>query len=277
MQIKKLALATLTVGVLGLAPLMVQAANDDLGTQLTEVRQESSIWTVIALDRHLNPFGIDVDVNNGIATLTGSVDTEHDRDLAAQLAQDTEGVKTVNNQLKLTPSDDAKQQKKPGLLQQMDDATITAVIKSKLLWNSHTEGLDINVTTEKDAVTLKGDARSGDAKELAGHLAANTEGVRKVNNLLGVSATDSTSAKVQKTADNAGTVINDTWITSKVKSSFIYDSQLEGLDISVATESGMVRLSGIVSNTVERELAIDTARNIRGVRGVDAGALRVDS
>ena len=123
MQIKKLALATLTVGVLGLAPLMVQAANDDLGTQLTEVRQESSIWTVIALDRHLNPFGIDVDVNNGVATLTGSVDTEHDRDLAAQLAQDTEGVKTVNNQLKLTPSDDAKQQKKPGLLQQMDDAT----------------------------------------------------------------------------------------------------------------------------------------------------------
>lgn len=277
-QMKKLALATLTVSVLGLSPLLAQAAEAGPSTALTEVRQEGSIWTVIALSRHLNPFGIDVEVNNGTATLTGSVDTATDRDLAEQLALSTEGIKTVNNQLTLNPVDDAKtMQSKPRLSQQVDDATVTAVIKSKLLWNRNTEGLDIEVVTERGAVTLTGKVRSVEAKELAGHLASNTDGVHAVFNLLGVSATDTASAKAQQTADEASNALSDVWITSKVKSSFVYDRALDGLDISVATKTGVVHLSGTVPNETEKQRAVETASNIRGVRGVDADALRIDS
>lgn len=274
-QMKKLALATLTAGMFGLSPLAAQAADGDLARQLSEARQEGSIWTTIALNRHLSPFSIDVDVENGVAVLTGKVESDVDRDLAEQLALGTEGVKEVDNRLQVDPATEPSQQN-ASLAQQFDDATLTAMVKSKLLWNSNTEGLDIDVDTQGGVVTLKGSARSAEAKELAGRLAENTKGVEGVNNHLSVEA-DSTAAQAQKVAQDTSQAISDAWITSKVKSSFLYDSQLDGLDISVETKAGMVELSGSVINAAEKELAIETARSIRGVRGVDADALQIGS
>ena len=273
-QMKKLALATLTASVLGLSPLAAHAAEGDMSRQLSEARQEGSIWTAIALNRHLSPFSIDVDVENGVAVLTGNVESDIDRDLAEQLALGTEGVKKVDNRLKVDPQTQPKEDS--DLSQRFDDATLTAMVKSKLLWNSNTEGLDINVDTQGGVVTLKGSARTAEAKELAGHLAQNTEGVERVNNHLSVSEADSTAAQAQQAADETKRAISDAWITSKVKSSYLYDRQLDGLDISVETKAGMVELSGSVLSAAEKELAIETARNIRGVRGVNADALRID-
>lgn len=274
-RIKPLALATLTAGAIGLSPL-ASAADADLSRQLGEARQEGSIWTAIALNRHLSPFSIDVDVENGTAMLSGSVESDIDRDLAEQLALGSQGIDKVDNRLQV----DARledRERKGGLAQQVDDATLTAMVKSKLLWNSNTEGLDIDVESREGVVTLRGHARSAEAKELAGRLTENTEGVRGVNNHLSVSESDSSAARVQQAADDTGQAISDAWITSKVKSSYLYDRQLDGLEITVKTEDGVVHLSGTVLSSAEKELAIETARNIRGVRGVEADALRITS
>ena len=276
-QLKTLALATATAGLICLAPFAAYAAEGDASRELSEARQEGSIWTAFALNRHLNPFTIDVDVENGSAKLTGKVETDVERDLAEQIALGIEGVKKVDNQLTLDPAFEAKASAEPNLSQRFDDATLVATVKSKLLWNSNTEGLDINVNAANGKVSLTGNAQSAEAKELAGRLAANTDGVREVNNQLSISATDSTAAKAQNAADDTAAVISDAWITSKVKSSFIYSRNLDGLDISVDTQKGMVSLSGSVLSNAEKQLAIETARNIRGVRGVDADALRIDS
>ena len=276
-KLKTLALATATAGLIGLAPFAAYAAEGDTSRALSEARQEGSIWTAFALNRHLNPFTIDVDVENGSAKLTGKVETDVERDLAEQIALGIEGVKKVDNQLTLDPNFEAKASAEPNLSQRFDDATLVATVKSKLLWNSNTEGLDINVNAENGMISLIGSAQSAEAKDLAGRLAANTEGVREVNNLLSVSATDSTAAKAQNAADETAAAISDAWITSKVKSSFIYSRNLDGLNISVDTQKGMVSLSGSVLSNAEKQLAVETARNIRGVRGVDADALRVAS
>jgi osmotically-inducible protein OsmY len=276
-QLKTLALATATAGLICLAPFAAYAAQGDTSRELSEARQEGSIWTAFALNRHLNPFTIDVDVENGSAKLTGKVETAVDRDLAEQIALGIEGVNKVDNQLTLDPAFEAKASSEPSLSQRFDDATLVATVKSKLLWNSNTEGLDINVSAANGTVSLTGNAQSAAAKELAGQLAANTNGVRKVDNQLKVSGANSTAAKAQNTADDAGVAISDAWITSKVKSSFLYSRNLDGLNISVDTKNGKVSLSGNVQSKAEKQLAIETARNIRGVRGVDADALRVDS
>ena len=59
-QLKTLALATATAGLIGLVPFSAYAAEGDTSRALSEARQEGSIWTAIALNRHLNPFTIDV-------------------------------------------------------------------------------------------------------------------------------------------------------------------------------------------------------------------------
>jgi osmotically-inducible protein OsmY len=271
--LKALALATATSLIVAFHPVSVHA---DTASDLREARQEGSIWTAIALNRHLNPFSIDVDVKNGVAILSGSVESAVDRDLAEQVALGIEGVQKVDNQLKVDPNVKPREAgTEPGFSQRLEDATLTATIKSKLLWNTNTEGLDINVDTRAGVVTLKGEAQSAEAKELAGRLAANTNGVNSVNNLLSVSATPSTAAKAQNQADQAADTISDSWITSKVKASYLVSNNLDGLKISVDTKNGMVHLSGNVPSAEQKRLAQETAQNIRGVRGVDADALKV--
>jgi osmotically-inducible protein OsmY len=131
------------------------------------------------------------------------------------------------------------------------------------------------VQADNGNLTLSGDAQSQAAKDLAGSLASNTDGVRKVDNQIRVSGEATAAAKTQNAADDAGQAISDTWITSKVKSSFIYSRNLDGLDISVTTKDGQVSLGGSVSSDAQKQLAVETARNIRGVRGVNADALKV--
>ena len=148
-------------------------------------------------------------------------------------------------------------------------------MKSKLLWNRNTQGLDIKVSTRDGVVTLDGQASSTAASELAERLARNTDDVRRVENNLKVSGEGGTADRARDRVDDAGGAISDAWITSKVKSSFLFSSNLDGLDISVETQDGQVTLSGQVANDTEKALAVETAENIRGVRGVNADSLRI--
>ncbi|MDH1265610.1 MULTISPECIES: BON domain-containing protein [unclassified Pseudomonas] len=76
------------------------------------------------------------------------------------------------------------------------------------------------------------------------------------------------------TMDKAEEAVSDTWITSKVKSSFIADDSLSGLDIKVETNKGVVALSGVVASEAERDLAIAKAKEIKGVTAVSADGLK---
>lgn len=66
------------------------------------------------------------------------------------------------------------------------DTAITAAVKSKLLANSSTSGMDIHVETNHGVVTLSGTVRSDAEKNLAERIARNTDGVTDVTNNLKV-------------------------------------------------------------------------------------------
>jgi hyperosmotically inducible protein len=76
-------------------------------------------------------------------------------------------------------------------------------------------------------------------------------------------------------AGSTGDFIDDSVITTKVKSSFVADSTVSALDISVETSQGVVNLEGIVNNEQERQRAIQIAQEINGVKQVDARNLVV--
>jgi osmotically-inducible protein OsmY len=76
-------------------------------------------------------------------------------------------------------------------------------------------------------------------------------------------------------AGSTGEYIDDSVITTKVKSSFVADSTVSALDISVDTSQGVVNLTGIVNNEQERLRAIQIAQETNGVKEVNARNLFV--
>ena len=139
-------------------------------------------------------------------------------------------------------------------------------VKSKLLSSRYADGLTANVDTMRGRVKLTGFAGSAESKEAAGNLAMNTRGVRAVSNQLVVDAT-------KGVAKNPGTDVADGWITMKVKSTYMYSSNVDGSDIAVSTNAGVVKLTGKMDSGAERALAIELARNVRGVKSVDSSLL----
>ena len=74
-------------------------------------------------------------------------------------------------------------------------------------------------------------------------------------------------------AKDATNDVADGWITTKVKSTYMYSTNVNGSDIAVSTNSGVVTLTGKMDSGAERALAIELARNVRGVKSVDSNLL----
>jgi hyperosmotically inducible periplasmic protein len=69
---------------------------------------------------------------------------------------------------------------------------------------------------------------------------------------------------------STGQVVDDTLITTKIKSSFAADPQVSALAITVETANGVVSLTGVVESEPARQRAIQLAQGIEGVKRVDA-------
>ena len=69
-------------------------------------------------------------------------------------------------------------------------------------------------------------------------------------------------------ANKAEMVIDDSVITTKVKSALLADSTVKGLNIDVDTVGGTVTLSGTAKSQAERTQAEALASTIEGVRNV---------
>lgn len=72
-----------------------------------------------------------------------------------------------------------------------------------------------------------------------------------------------------ETKTTVGTEIDDTVITTKVKSALLKDTGLESLDIKVETRKGVVQLSGFVDSQNQMDRAMTVAQGIDGVSNVD--------
>lgn len=265
-------LAVLTAALL-LTPLGVTSASA-AEPGLQQARQEGALQTALALNRLLNPFKIEVAIQGQTARLQGEVENEVERELAAQVALATAGIEQVDNQLQVNPELVDETLQRRAYAQRLEDATLGAVIRARLLWSSQTQGLPIEVDSRAGVVTLRGRVTSAEAKQMAGSVAASTDGVYLVNNLISLGVSDPAQAREQAAAA-AAEVQSDAWINDKVQTSFLYSRNLDEPNIKVATQEGVVRLSGEVMSNEQKTIAQEIARQIRGVRGVDADMLKV--
>lgn len=273
-QFRKLRLAScITLAMAASSPVF---ADNPSAQDVTDARQQSQIATTYALSPFLRDNNLEVSVLAGKATVRGTVEENTSKDLATQIAMGVKGITAVDNQI-LVKADyvPAKADGARGFGQTIDDASITAAVKSKLLWSKYTEGLSTNVETNAGKVTLRGTATSADARRAAGRLASTTQGVNAVDNGIQVmsSPPESAVATGKSTANSTGQGIADSWITTKVKSTLLYSRNVNSSEIAVSTLNGIVTLSGGLASRAERSLAIELASNVRGVKGVQATRL----
>jgi osmotically-inducible protein OsmY len=71
------------------------------------------------------------------------------------------------------------------------------------------------------------------------------------------------------TGERTGEYVDDAWITTKVKSELIADSDTKAGNINVETSNGKVTLTGTAKTWQESDKAAQIARNIKGVTGVE--------
>lgn len=154
--------------------------------KVSDVWIDARLETAYLFNSHLNNFNIQTDVDHGAVLLTGTVQSDIDKDLAGEIARSLNGVRSVDNQLviKQSAASAPRNAEDVDFSQKVDDATTTANVKTRLIANQHLSGLDIDVDTKDSVVTLTGDVSSDQARQLAGLIAKNTPEVRDVRNQL---------------------------------------------------------------------------------------------
>lgn len=71
------------------------------GEQVDDAAITAAVKSKLAADGDINPFNIDVDTNEGVVTLQGTVAKDEARSKAERLARETDGVQRVINLIKV--------------------------------------------------------------------------------------------------------------------------------------------------------------------------------
>jgi hyperosmotically inducible periplasmic protein len=187
-----------------------------------EPKESSDDWislkvhSALLFHRNVSATDTHVQVRDGVVTLTGTAKSDAEKALAEEYAKDVKGVRSVNNNLRVVTQqeiDDERAAHKAArdanhdaalrndaatrtadhvdrdhnltdrtMGDRIDDASITAQLKSSLAVRKSTSAIHTDVTTHDGVVTISGQAKNGAEKDLVTKLAENIDGVRSVHN-----------------------------------------------------------------------------------------------
>ena len=130
----------------------VQAKYQDVKVSAYDAWLDGKVEMALLVNEHLNSFNITTLVNGGAVQLLGAVESDIDRDLAGEVAQAVEGVRSVDNKLTVDKAlagkaDNAEQESKRTFKQTVKDITLRAQINTELLVNGNTTGTTLSTIT----------------------------------------------------------------------------------------------------------------------------------
>ncbi len=163
----------------------VKSVDNQLLVKGEQPAEHSDTWigwkvkSALLFHRNVSATGTDVDVKDGIVTLTGQASSMAQKELATEYAKDVDNVKEVNNEMTIAPAPAAPD---ATLSDKIDDASITAQVKSSLLSHRSTSSIHTGVSTTDGVVTLTGIAKNDAEKSLVTKLTTDINGVTSVIN-----------------------------------------------------------------------------------------------
>ena len=211
------------------------------------------ILTALQQDPATESYQVAVSVGDAVATLTGSVGSYAEKQLAARIAKGVKGVKEVRNDVTIN------------YLAKRTDPEIAADIKSRLQWDIWINGGLINPVVKDGKVTLTGTIGSAISKSRAFDDAW----------VIGVTSVDDSGLKIEPTAGNGAqrkfedAISSDSEIKQAVQAALRLDPRVSAFSPDVTVEDGGVILGGTVGNLKAKTSAAQDAKNIVGVWRVD--------
>jgi len=164
----------------------------------------ASVKSKLTADDTVKASQIDVTTHDRVVSLTGTVDTAAAKARALEIARGTKGVESVVDNLTVreataptsgsevpppaaevppasgqSTADKAKEMGKD-VGDATSDAAITAAVKTKLLGDTSTPGMKIDVDTSKGIVTLSGEVPTAAERTNAVKITRGTSGVKRV-------------------------------------------------------------------------------------------------
>jgi osmotically-inducible protein OsmY len=138
----------------------------------------TKVKTTLLFHRNVSA-STDVFVKDGVVSLRGEASSMAQKELTSEYAKDVEGVKEVKNEMTI-----AKNPAKPveTYAEKIDDASITAQVKSSLMSHRSTSALKTRVETTDGVVTVSGIAKNAAEKSLVTKLVTDICGVTSVVN-----------------------------------------------------------------------------------------------
>ena len=215
-------------------------------------RIESSAKKSYVFKTQLKNDAIKTESKNGAVILTGTVAESSHKSLAENTVQSLPGVKSVDNQLKVTGESPAEH----------SDGWVSTKVKTALLFHRHVSATGTDVYVKDGVVSLRGEAASQAQKELTTEYAKDVEGVKEVNNEMTIAKNPA------KPEAPLGEKIDDASITAQVKSSLMSHRSTSALKTKVETTDGVVTLGGIAKNAAEKSLVTKLVTDINGVSSV---------
>lgn len=203
----------------------------------------------LAKDPATDLYQAGVQVMNGTAILTGTVDSLAERDLAAQVVKGVRGVKAVKNSLVVKPK-----------LKRADNEVV-ADIQGMLKQDPWVDASAIEVSVTDGVATLKGSVASLIEKTSATQDAW-VAGVIRVDN-------DGLTVKPGGMTARTNLVVNDNQIKQLIEMAMSQHPRLASFKPEVESSNHIVTLRGKVDNFAAKKVAEEIARNTTGVTQVE--------
>jgi len=211
------------------------------------------IQTALQQDPATESYQTTVSVQGAVATLTGSVGSYAEKQLATRIAKGVKGIKEVRNDVTIN------------YMAKRTDSEIAADVKARLQWDIWINGGLINPVVKDGKVTLTGTIGSAISKSRAYDDAW-------VN---GVTSVDDSGLKIEPQAHNGAqqksktAISSDSEIKQAVQAALRLDARVSAFSPDVTVEDGGVILGGTVGNLKAKTAAAQDAKNIMGVWRVD--------
>lgn len=200
-------------------------------------------------DPATDSYEIEAEVENGIVTLTGNVESWYEKQLASKVVKSVKGVKGIQNEIDFKLEDDRS------------DSEIRNEIIRKLDYDVWVDDEFIDVAVDNGKVTLSGTVGSATEKTNA-YFDAWVAGVKTVDNSkLEVEGWAKDEVRKKQKQQRR----SDAEIKQAIKDAFLYDPRLLSFNPQVEVEDGIVTLTGTVGNLKAKNAAERDARNTVGV------------